>query len=67
MDGKDRPRRTPEELSEQELEQERVSRDAAAEAPTDEDARVNSRRADKARYLREKLDEQARADEEADR
>jgi hypothetical protein len=67
MDGNDRAHPTPEELSEHELEQEKLSREAASEAETDEEARVNLRRADKARYLREKLDQQARADEERDR
>jgi hypothetical protein len=67
MDGNDPDERTPEELSQHELEQERVSREAAAHAETEEEARVNLRRADKARYLREKLQEQARADEELDR
>jgi len=67
MDGNDPAHRTPEELSEHELEQEKLSREAASEAETEEEARVNLRRADKARYLREKLDQQARADEERDR
>ena len=58
---------TPEELSERELEQEQLSREAAKEAETEEEARLNLRRAEKAGYLREKLDEQARADEELDR
>jgi hypothetical protein len=67
MDGNDSDEQTPEELSQHELEQEQVSREAAARAETEEEARVNLRRADKARYLREKLQEQARADEELDR
>jgi hypothetical protein len=67
MDGNDPADPGPEELRERELEQERLSRAAASDAETDEQARVNLRRADKARYLREKLEEQARADEENDR
>jgi hypothetical protein len=67
MDGNDLPHTTPEELSEREREQERLSREAAAEAETEEEARANLRRADKAQYLREKLQEQKRADEDADR
>ena len=58
---------TPEQLSEHELEQERLAREAASQAESDQEARANLRRADKARYLREKLQEQARADEELDR
>ncbi len=67
MDDNDPAHPTPEELSEHELEQERLSREAASQAETEEEARVNLRRADKARYLREKLEEQTRADEELDR
>lgn len=67
MDGDDPAHSTPEQLSERELEQERLSREAASDADTEETARVNLRRADKARYLREKLEEQARADEDLDR
>jgi hypothetical protein len=60
MEGEDP---TPERLSEQE----RLSREAAADAGTEEEVRANLRRADKARYLQEKLRQQRRADEEADR
>jgi hypothetical protein len=67
MEGNDREDLTPAQLSEHELEQERLSREAAADAETEEEARVNLRRADKARYLSEKLQDQARADEEIDR
>jgi hypothetical protein len=67
MDDNDRAHATPEELSERELEQEQLSREAAGASDTEEEARANLRRADKARYLREKLEEQARADEELDR
>jgi hypothetical protein len=67
MDGNDPAHSTPEELSEREREQEKLSREAASGPETEEEARVNLRRADKARYLREKLDQQTRADEELDR
>jgi hypothetical protein len=67
MDDNDPAHPTPDELSEHELQQEKLSREAASHAETEEEARVNLRRADKARYLREKLDEQSRADEELDR
>ena len=56
---------TPEELRERERAQEHLAREAAAAADTEEEARVNLRRADKAAYLREKLEEQERADREA--
>jgi hypothetical protein len=67
MSGEDSTPLQPQELSAHEREQERLAREAAAEAESDEEVRVNLRRADKARYLREKLDEQQRADEERDR
>jgi hypothetical protein len=58
---------TPEELSERERIQERASRDAAAEAGSEGEARTQLRRAEKARYLRERLDEQVDADRAQDR
>jgi len=67
MSGKDPNHPTPEELGEHEREQERASRDAAEESESEEEARANLRRADKAHYLREKLEQQARADKDADR
>lgn len=67
MDGDDSADRTREELRERELEQEQASREAAKEADTVEETRINLRRAEKAHYLGEKLEQQARADEEADR
>jgi hypothetical protein len=54
---------TPDQLRERERAQERLSRAAAADAASEEEARAELRRADKARYLQEKLDEQTRADE----
>ena len=65
MAGEDPTHQGPGELSAHEREQEKLAREAAAEAQTPEEARVNLRRADKAQYLREKLEEQARADEES--
>jgi hypothetical protein len=56
---------TPESLREHERVQEQVSREAAAAALTEDEARAELRRADKARYLQEKLAEQERADREA--
>ena len=67
MSGNDPNHPTPAELSEHELEQEKASRDAAEESESEEEARANLRRADKAHYLREKLEQQARADKESDR
>jgi hypothetical protein len=57
---------TPEELSERERSQERASRKAAAEADSEEEARTELRRAEKAGYLRQRLDEQAEADRAKD-
>lgn len=56
---------TVEELREREQAQERAEREAAATAASDEGARASLRRADKARYLREKLEQQERADRES--
>jgi hypothetical protein len=56
---------TPVELREHERAQEQVSRAAAAAALTEDEARSELRRADKARYLQEKLAEQERADRES--
>ena len=56
---------TVDELREQQLAQERVARAALADSHTEEEAQGNLRRADKARYLREKLEQQEQADREA--
>ena len=58
----DEPDLTPEELSERERIQERASRAAASKADSEQEERTELRRADKARYLRERLEEQADAD-----
>lgn len=54
-------------LKERQAAQEEVARDALADAVTDADAAKQERRADKARYLREKLQERERSDREAAR
>ena len=46
--------------------QEQAERDALAEAASAEDALKHKRRADKAAYLRAKLEQQSRADEQRD-
>ncbi len=52
-------------LKRQQLAQEQTAREALEHAETEADAEVQERRADKARYLREKLQERQRADREA--
>jgi hypothetical protein len=54
-----------EELKRRQLAQEQAEREALEHADTGADALTHERRADKARYLREKLQEQERADREA--
>ena len=49
----------------QQLAQEQTAREALDHADTTADAEIQQRRADKARYLREKLPERQRADREA--
>ena len=53
---------TVEQLHRQQLASERAAREAASEATSEEEVRVNDRRADKAHYLSEKLEQQERAD-----
>lgn len=57
---------TIEELRRQQLESERAERQALADAQTGADAETHRRRADKASYLRHKLDKQRQADLEGD-
>ena len=59
------PDPTPEQLRARERAQEKVAREAAAEADNEEEALTELRRADKARYLQEKLADQQRADRDA--
>lgn len=54
-------------LKDRQLAQERVAREALSDAVSDADAAKHERRADKARYLREKLQEREQADREAAR
>jgi hypothetical protein len=54
-----------EELRLEQLDRERVERDRAREAEEPEETDQHARRADKAAYLKAKLDERARAEDEA--
>jgi hypothetical protein len=54
-----------EELKRRQLAQEQAEREALEKAQSSADARTHERRADKARYLREKLQEREQADREA--
>jgi hypothetical protein len=56
---------TTETLRLRQLEHERSEREELAHAQSEADAEAHLRRADKASYLREKLEQQQRADREA--
>lgn len=58
---------TLEQLKRRQRDQELAEREALAEAETDADADKHRRRADKARYLREKLAQRELADQQAAR
>ncbi|HEX8975378.1 MAG TPA: hypothetical protein VF781_02605 [Solirubrobacteraceae bacterium] len=58
------PEPTPEQLKVRQHEQETAEHQAIHQAETDAEAEKHRRRADKARYLRERLEEQQRADRE---
>jgi hypothetical protein len=62
----DRPAEEAEvaELKERQRAQERAEREQLAGADTDAEARRHHRRADKAQYLRQKLEQRERADRE---
>ena len=61
------PDPTTEELRLDQLKRERVLREQAEKTPDDDDTGEQmAARADKAQYLREKLEERARAEREAD-
>jgi hypothetical protein len=60
----DEPEPTPEALRRRQQAQEEAERAAQADAPSEEKALTHERRADKARYLREKLEAQREADDE---
>ena len=53
---------TTEELRAVQAHRETAERERAAESEDEREERTHERRADRARYLREKLDEQAEAD-----
>lgn len=56
---------TTQELRIEQLQRERSERERAAEGATPDDTEQHERRADKASYLREKLEERAEAEREA--
>jgi hypothetical protein len=58
-DGQDQ---TPEELAADQAARERAERERAADSRDEHDVRVHERRAEKAEYLRGKLDDQRDAD-----
>jgi hypothetical protein len=55
-----------EELQLEQLQRERAERDQAGDAPEPEEEKTHERRADRAAYLRDKLAERARSEDEAD-
>jgi hypothetical protein len=57
---------TTEELRAEQARREKDARDAAETAPTGEGAEAERRRAEKAAYLREKLEQRKQAEREAD-
>ncbi len=57
---------TTQELRVEQLKREQAEREAAEEGATPDDTEQHERRADKASYLREKLEERARAERETD-
>jgi len=54
------------ELEEQERRRAELAAEAAEQAPEDEEARTEERRAERAAYLRDKLAERARSEDERD-
>jgi hypothetical protein len=55
-----------EEMRLDQIRKEREERDQARDAPEPAEEETHSRRADRAAYLREKLDERARSEDELD-
>jgi len=53
------------ELKDRQIDQEHSERELLADADTEADADQHRRRADKAQYLRQKLEQRERADDEA--
>lgn len=66
MCGVDEPAPSPETLESRQRAQEQVAREALSDAGSEADAHKHARRAEKARYLREKLAEQKQADRDAE-
>jgi len=62
--GGDPDNPSTEELRAVQAEREEAERDLAEQAPDPREERTHERRADRAAYLREKLEEQAEADRE---
>ncbi|HEX8053526.1 MAG TPA: hypothetical protein VF517_11085 [Thermoleophilaceae bacterium] len=58
---------TTQELRVEQLQRERIEREAAAAGATPDDTEQHERRADRASYLREKLEERAEAERDAAR
>jgi hypothetical protein len=58
---------TTKELRVSQLRRERAERDNAEEAPSDEAAEAHARRAEKNAYLRERLEDRAKAEREKSR
>jgi hypothetical protein len=56
---------TTQELRIEQLQRERAEREAAADGVTPDDTEQHERRAERASYLREKLEERAQAEREA--
>jgi hypothetical protein len=61
-----RPEPETREMQIEQKRRERVHRDAAEDATDEHEVQSEERRADKAAYLREKLDERARSEDESD-
>jgi hypothetical protein len=59
------PERDTEKLRAEQLQRERSEHDRASHAYDEQDAAQHERRADKARYLREKLEERAESEDQA--
>jgi hypothetical protein len=53
-----------EEMQLEQLQKERTERDQASESSEPADAKTHARRADRAAYLREKLDERAKSEDD---
>ena len=56
---------TTQELRLEQLQREQAEREEAGDAPSEEEAEQHGRRAEKAEYLREKLEERAESERES--